>query len=262
MTDDRQRELAGSVNQSSDVRKTDAGVSLLACPFCGNEPRMWDVAAISRSAGFTITCPQGCHVEFDCPNMTEAETAAAWNRRTAPVPQCDAEKSASDAPVWYRNDEASAWANGYNAAMETRAVPARCDAGSGEVVRSLLLQNVGGCFDSSWEGPMLMPEKVNILAQRILAALHLPVKDEAGREALRTWEEIELDALRQEIRQRLSECSEKQTAFFNKVYPDGIDKLDRDKLRNAVGLCQRTVAKNRTGEMHNRHLPSLSEQKQ
>jgi hypothetical protein len=29
-----------------------------------------------------------------------------------------AEKTATDAPVWYNSDEASAWANGHNSAIE------------------------------------------------------------------------------------------------------------------------------------------------
>jgi hypothetical protein len=39
-----------------------------------------------------------------------------------PIAFCEAcesaEKTASDAPVWYSAEEASAWANGYNAAID------------------------------------------------------------------------------------------------------------------------------------------------
>lgn len=64
----------------------------------------------------------------------------------------------------------------------------------------------------------------------------------------RTPDEIELSALRGEVSMLLEYCTEKQLAFFLKVYPGGVQNMDREKLRNAVGLCQRTIRKNQTGD--------------
>lgn len=76
--------------------------------------------------------------------------------------------------------------------------------------------------------------------------------------SIRTPDQIELDALRGEVLYLLEFCTEKQKAFFSKLYPD-VNKMDREKLRNAVGLCQRTVRKNETGDMYGAMPPSQSE---
>lgn len=66
----------------------------------------------------------------------------------------------------------------------------------------------------------------------------------------KTPDQIELDALRGEVSILLRQCTEKQRAFFSKVFPCGVENMDRDKLRTAVGLCQRTISKNETGNLH------------
>lgn len=53
-----------------------------------------------------------------------------------------------------------------------------------------------------------------------------------------------LDALRSEVKRLLSECTEAQQAFFLKVFPGGVDAQPEEKLRTALGLCERTIAKN------------------
>lgn len=65
----------------------------------------------------------------------------------------------------------------------------------------------------------------------------------------RTPDQVELDALRNEVSSLLEHCTEMQRARFAKFYPNGVDSMNRDKLRNAIGLCQRTVSHNLTGEL-------------
>ncbi|TDQ19914.1 hypothetical protein [Phyllobacterium brassicacearum] len=62
--------------------------------------------------------------------------------------------------------------------------------------------------------------------------------------ATRSVSDIVRDALQQELKTLLSRCTEAQTAFFHSLYPGGIESLSEDKLRNAIPLCQRTIARN------------------
>lgn len=43
------------------------------------------------------------------------------------------------------------------------------------------------------------------------------------------------------LKERLSQCTEKQVAFFNKIFFDGVPK---SKLIAAIDLCDRTIRKN------------------
>jgi hypothetical protein len=63
----------------------------------------------------------------------------------------------------------------------------------------------------------------------------------------RTPKQIVRDALTIELISLLAECTEPQRQFFERIFPEGIDKISEDSLRNAVGLCQRTITKNRLG---------------
>lgn len=65
----------------------------------------------------------------------------------------------------------------------------------------------------------------------------------------RTPKQIAGDALRAELRLRLSECTAEQQAFFHKLYPETIDKLSQIQLGNAISLCHRTLVKNRAGRV-------------
>lgn len=59
-----------------------------------------------------------------------------------------------------------------------------------------------------------------------------------------TPDQIACDALRVEIRRLLALCSEKQQAFYHRLYPGSSDALDEPKLKSALDLLQRTVRKN------------------
>lgn len=50
--------------------------------------------------------------------------------------------------------------------------------------------------------------------------------------------------LRDEIRRLLAECTEKQIAGFNRIWPKGVDSIPATSLRDTVALCERTIAKN------------------
>lgn len=58
-------------------------------------------------------------------------------------------------------------------------------------------------------------------------------------------EDLVLQTLRRETNQLLAECTEKQQAFFARIFPNGLDKVGEQKLRSAYELCRRTVEKNR-----------------
>jgi hypothetical protein len=45
------------------------------------------------------------------------------------------------------------------------------------------------------------------------------------------------------LSERLAQCTEKQVAFFNRIFPDGVPE---DKLVSAIDLCDRTIAKNKS----------------
>jgi hypothetical protein len=62
--------------------------------------------------------------------------------------------------------------------------------------------------------------------------------------AFRKPNEIVTDALRAELVTLLPRLTEKQRAFFDKVFPGGIDAQPDDKLKTAISLCQRTIQKN------------------
>ena len=50
--------------------------------------------------------------------------------------------------------------------------------------------------------------------------------------------------LRGKLDERLLEVTEKQRAFFGKIFPDGVPP---DKLKSAIDLCDRTIRKNEAG---------------
>lgn len=43
------------------------------------------------------------------------------------------------------------------------------------------------------------------------------------------------------LEDRLRQCTEKQVAFFKKIYPNGVPE---SKLIDAIDLCNRTIRKN------------------
>ena len=43
------------------------------------------------------------------------------------------------------------------------------------------------------------------------------------------------------LENRLSQCTEKQKSFFNRIYPKGVSE---SKLIDAIDLCDRTIRKN------------------
>jgi len=61
--------------------------------------------------------------------------------------------------------------------------------------------------------------------------------------AIRTVDDIKLKALRDECALLLAECTEKQQAFFARLFPGGISTLTEEKLCHAIVLCQRTLTK-------------------
>jgi hypothetical protein len=69
-------------------------------------------------------------------------------------------------------------------------------------------------------------------------------------EVLRTPEQIVDDALRAELHMLLNQCTEKQQAFFHHLFPGGIDKQTTQRLKTAIGLCQRSIRKNESGRGH------------
>lgn len=60
----------------------------------------------------------------------------------------------------------------------------------------------------------------------------------------KTADEIILSTLRAEVARLLSECTDRQRAFFGKLYPEGLDSMSEHKLKNALDQCQRTILKN------------------
>lgn len=56
--------------------------------------------------------------------------------------------------------------------------------------------------------------------------------------------DIALHALRDACSILLAECTAEQQAFFLRLYPGGLEKMDHDKLCNAIDQCQRTIKKN------------------
>jgi len=60
----------------------------------------------------------------------------------------------------------------------------------------------------------------------------------------RTPARVVTDALRTECKSLLERCTTKQRAFFEKLFPGGIDAQPDERLKTAIGLCQRTIVKN------------------
>lgn len=58
-------------------------------------------------------------------------------------------------------------------------------------------------------------------------------------------DEIIIDALRAEVRELLDQCTEQQQERFDHLFPGGVEAQDAGTLRTAIGLCQRTITKNR-----------------
>lgn len=52
------------------------------------------------------------------------------------------------------------------------------------------------------------------------------------------------DYARPELRRLLAQCPEEQQAFFLRVFPEGIDAMNEDGIKTAIGLVQRTLKKN------------------
>lgn len=49
------------------------------------------------------------------------------------------------------------------------------------------------------------------------------------------------------IRDLLEQCTEKQQAFFKRLYPMGIEELPEDKMKRAYEQCEDTLIKNHKG---------------
>lgn len=64
---------------------------------------------------------------------------------------------------------------------------------------------------------------------------------------LTTPAEIAKSALRAELEQRLSECTERQQDMFRRIYTREISLLNEKELKSAIDLVNRTLAKNRAG---------------
>ena len=52
------------------------------------------------------------------------------------------------------------------------------------------------------------------------------------------------DYARPHLRELLSQCTEEQQAFFHRIFTDGIDALNEERIKTAIGLVQRTIKKN------------------
>ena len=52
------------------------------------------------------------------------------------------------------------------------------------------------------------------------------------------------DFARPGLRRLLAQCTEKQQAFFTRVFPEGIDALTEEKIKGAIALVLRTLKKN------------------
>lgn len=65
--------------------------------------------------------------------------------------------------------------------------------------------------------------------------------------AMREIEEEFDKRIRDTLKDLLSQCTEKQQAFFLRMYPEGIDKMSESKIANAIDQCERTVIKNKQG---------------
>lgn len=56
--------------------------------------------------------------------------------------------------------------------------------------------------------------------------------------------EIACNALREELRSSLEKCSKPQQDLFARIFPGGIESQPEEKLKSALDLVQRTIAKN------------------
>lgn len=54
--------------------------------------------------------------------------------------------------------------------------------------------------------------------------------------------------LRQQVQYLLDQCTVEQQAFFGRLYPQGLDKMSVDQLKNGLRLCSATITKNERGE--------------
>lgn len=55
---------------------------------------------------------------------------------------------------------------------------------------------------------------------------------------------------RQVLADLISQCTEEQQAFFERIHPNcTVENFPQDKLKNAMGLCERTIAKNNKNKM-------------
>jgi hypothetical protein len=68
-----------------------------------------------------------------------------------------------------------------------------------------------------------------------------------------TLKQIELFE-RKCLKDLLHQCTEKQQAFFLRLYPEGPDLMAREKISRAIEQCEATIKKNETkskGEKEN-----------
>ena len=60
---------------------------------------------------------------------------------------------------------------------------------------------------------------------------------------IRSADDIKADALRDEIRKFLSKCSEKSRKGFDRIFPEGLDAIEGEKLPSVLALVHRSYKK-------------------
>ena len=58
-------------------------------------------------------------------------------------------------------------------------------------------------------------------------------------------EDVQL-LLRGKLKELLSQCTEKQQAFFDRMYRCPVDEFPMDKIDHAIWQCENTIRKNKT----------------
>jgi hypothetical protein len=64
-------------------------------------------------------------------------------------------------------------------------------------------------------------------------------------EKMETPNEIARKAILDEIKKTLSEYGDSEPKLLKRIYPQGIENLNEEKLKSVLDLCQRSVAKKR-----------------
>lgn len=54
----------------------------------------------------------------------------------------------------------------------------------------------------------------------------------------------EVSAIRDLLKDLLNQCTEKQQAFFLRMYPDGVDGMPKEKIPRAIEQVEATIKKN------------------